>query len=308
MKDVDAINRIRESCCYKLSAKYNLDIAHYILSQNVQWLDIATDFPVFNILNLLKIKYKVYEDLWIAPGNSSKKLVKVKSINGNSPILELARSSQIYYIDFADKQYTSLLIKKPPFKENSDNILLRHNNTIYLRLGSGFKVDSQIDCETMILDLRDNMGGKLSALKHLIGQFASRETCICELRNREHTYALSTLPEHNIRFEKLIVLTNSRTASCSEILVNWLRESYNATVYGHTTLGKWVATSISRFGKYYIKIPNYFITFRGKSYFRGIEPDVYSNPSDIDSLLNENGISIPTDDDLKQKAVLCSGT
>lgn len=289
MKNNDAIDEIRESCCYVLSSKRNVDIEYYILSQNIQWLDIATNFPVFNILNLLGIRYKIYDDLWISPNGSGKRLMKVKNINDNSPIKELSKSLQAYNIEFADTQYKPLLIKTPHIKKSPSHEMLKHLDTVYLKLGSNFTINSQIDCETMILDLRDNMGGRLTALKNVIGQFSPCETSICELRNRNQIFTLSSLPNQNVRFKKLLVLANSKTASCSEILIHWLKENYNTTVYGDTTMGKWVSTSIKCLNEYYIKIPNYFITFRGKFYFGGIEPDVYSSPADIDNLLKRNG-------------------
>ena len=95
----------------------------------------------------------------------------------------------------------------------------------------GKKIDS------LIIDVRGNSGGYLTAVTDVASLFLSKSKVIYQLDTRgiiEQVYSKSnTKREYDI-----VVLTNKASASASEILASALQESYGAKVIGTSTFGK----------------------------------------------------------------------
>jgi carboxyl-terminal processing protease len=90
----------------------------------------------------------------------------------------------------------------------------------------------------VVLDLRDDPGGYISAADDVISQFVTKGETF-ELRGRDNsverhevngTHAAPTIP--------LVVLVNANSASASEIVAGSLQVNHRARLVGTTTFGK----------------------------------------------------------------------
>jgi len=128
--------------------------------------------------------------------------------------------------------------------------IIEQNNTKigYLALStfsqtSGIQVERAITkleedgMEVLILDLRGNSGGLLSAAEEISSQFIEKDKIIYSLEEKKGTHIYKDKTDK--KFDKeIIVLTNGGTASASEILTAALRDSYGITIVGEKTYGK----------------------------------------------------------------------
>ncbi len=89
----------------------------------------------------------------------------------------------------------------------------------------------------LIIDVRDNVGGYLSAAEDVASLFLEEGKVIYSLQTSNSTFAYKDETKEKKTYP-VVVLTNRTSASASEILAAALKESYNATLVGTTTYGK----------------------------------------------------------------------
>lgn len=90
---------------------------------------------------------------------------------------------------------------------------------------------------SLIIDVRDNVGGYLSAAEDVASLFLEEGKVIYSLQTSNSTYAYKDETKEKKTYP-IVILTNHTSASASEILAAALKESYNATLVGTTTYGK----------------------------------------------------------------------
>lgn len=90
---------------------------------------------------------------------------------------------------------------------------------------------------SLIIDVRDNAGGYLSAAEETSSLFLEKGKKIYSLKttNSKYTYSDETKEKRDY---PIVVLINKNSASASEILAAALKESYNATLVGTKSYGK----------------------------------------------------------------------
>lgn len=138
-------------------------------------------------------------------------------------------------------------------KENLENITISYNkientNIGYISLSKfSENLDSQVskalkDLESqgissLIIDVRDNVGGYLSAAEETSSLFLEEGKTIYSLQTSDNkmTYNDKTKEKRNY---PIVVLINGNSASASEILSAALKESYGATLIGTKSYGK----------------------------------------------------------------------
>ena len=104
---------------------------------------------------------------------------------------------------------------------------------------------SQKGINKVILDLRDNGGGYVSAAKDLLSLWIDSEAILIQKSIHfpdETTYALHG--QATLSNMKTIVLVNGSTASASEIVAGALKNYHKATLVGEKTFGKGVVQSL----------------------------------------------------------------
>jgi C-terminal processing protease CtpA/Prc len=92
--------------------------------------------------------------------------------------------------------------------------------------------------ETLILDLRENGGGRHDDLRWLIGSFFDHDVTIGEMTERDKTEPLKATSFGKDAFAgKLIVLVNSESASAAEIFARTVQLEKRGIVIGDQTAG-----------------------------------------------------------------------
>ena len=93
--------------------------------------------------------------------------------------------------------------------------------------------------KALILDLRDNPGGLLTAAVDIGSRFVESGPIVIiqERGNRRSTLDVET-EKHNHKRYPLAVLVNGRSASASEIVSGAIRDNHVGTLIGTTTFGK----------------------------------------------------------------------
>jgi len=91
--------------------------------------------------------------------------------------------------------------------------------------------------DSLIIDVRNNVGGYLSVATDIIGDFLEKGDIIYQLEKQGKTTLIKDTTEQQKEYE-VIVLINRYSASASEILAGALKESYGATIIGEVSYGK----------------------------------------------------------------------
>jgi len=92
--------------------------------------------------------------------------------------------------------------------------------------------------ETLILDLRDNGGGRIDDLRWLIGTFFDHDVTVGEMVQRDKTEPLKATSFGKDAFTgKLIVLVNSESAAAAEVFARTVQLEKRGIVIGDRTAG-----------------------------------------------------------------------
>ena len=91
--------------------------------------------------------------------------------------------------------------------------------------------------KSLIIDLRDNSGGHLEIVKHMISLFLDSSHIIYQTDDSGKIEKFYSTGKENKKY-KIIILANNNSASASEIMMGALKEEYGATIVGETSYGK----------------------------------------------------------------------
>ncbi|WNS74590.1 S41 family peptidase [Bacillus sp. DTU_2020_1000418_1_SI_GHA_SEK_038] len=102
--------------------------------------------------------------------------------------------------------------------------------------------------DNLIIDLRDNTGGSFKELEKVLTMFMKKDTLLFQLKTRDDTEKYYSNNKSPVTFQNIVVLTNNRTASSSELLIVSLKENLeHVTQIGTHTYGKNIGLSIRTF-------------------------------------------------------------
>ena len=93
------------------------------------------------------------------------------------------------------------------------------------------------DIESLIIDVRDNLGGQLEVATQIASLFLTKDKVVYQLNTNGIIQPIYSTGPGNFQ-KPITVLINGATASASEVLAIALQESADATVIGTTSYGK----------------------------------------------------------------------
>jgi C-terminal processing protease CtpA/Prc len=123
--------------------------------------------------------------------------------------------------------------------------IIETDNVLYWKMAM-FRADSMIldgifnrarNHPALIIDLRDNPGGSVDTLEHLVGHLFDHEVKLAERVSRKPEKPMIAKVNGKPYTGKVIVLINSRSASASEVLARVLQLEHRGTVVGDTSAG-----------------------------------------------------------------------
>ena len=207
---------------------------------------------------------------------------RVKGREGTTVRLSIYREGENDFLDFEierGKQIETTTVES--------GMLENTNNIGYLRIREfdGVTVDQyteamavlkEYDMKGLVLDLRSNPGGDLTAVVDIAGKILPKGLIVyTEDKNGNRTeYVRDDKEELDI---PLVVLVNEYSASASEILAGAIQDYNKGTLIGTTTFGKGIVQKIHRLDDgtaVKLTISAYFTPSGRNIHGIGIEPDI----------------------------------
>jgi len=150
------------------------------------------------------------------------------------------------YLYFPEKYKQSFSQEKDEASKSELEEL--NSQTIYMHLTNFSKytkeyLESNLDglkqYPYIILDLRDNLGGDISAMNHMVDYFLPKGWVISTDKTRMWDRTNKTKTQQTLSFKKIVILQNRYTASASESFIATLNDNLdNVTLIGERTYGK----------------------------------------------------------------------
>lgn len=111
------------------------------------------------------------------------------------------------------------------------------SNTVASQIEEQLEEFESMGIDSLILDVRDNSGGYLTAASDVASLFLKKGTKIYSLEDKT---AIETFVDETDAFTEynMLVLINKNSASASEILAAAMRDSYGAKLVGEKSYGK----------------------------------------------------------------------
>ena len=91
--------------------------------------------------------------------------------------------------------------------------------------------------DSLIIDVRGNSGGYLATVDDIISLFTKKGDIIYQLKTKDKIEKIEDKSKDERKY-KIVVLTDSGSASASEVLAAALKETYHAEIVGTKTFGK----------------------------------------------------------------------
>lgn len=143
---------------------------------------------------------------------------------------------------------------------------------------------------SLIIDLRYNTGGQLTAVDNIVSLFIKKDEVIYQMKEKDIITKYYSSGDVGRDYE-IVVLINEYSASASELMASALKEKYQAILIGTKTYGKGTAQEVIALenGEQYKFTTKEWLTANGNSIEKvGIEPNIeieqsieyYENPSD----------------------------
>lgn len=155
--------------------------------------------------------------------------------------LTIDRDGQEMHIQLERKMVTLKSVATDIYERNGKKI-----GYIYINLFA-YNTDKQFSealdnlesqkIDSLIVDLRYNTGGHLTAVENMISEFLDKKHVIYQIQSKSETkkYYSKTNEKRNYN---IVVLVNGYSASASEMFAAAMQEEYGATIMGTTTFGK----------------------------------------------------------------------
>ena len=152
----------------------------------------------------------------------------------------------------------------------------------------------------LIIDLRGNSGGHLSAAEQIISLFLDSSHPIYQIKSKDGQNKYYSTGKETKKYE-ITILIDSNSASASEVVTSALKEQYGASVVGEKSYGKGTVQELQTLpnGEQYKLTTKTWLTSKGKIIDgKGIEPDYKVS-------LGDKYLEDPTDenDNQLQKAI-----
>lgn len=161
-----------------------------------------------------------------------------KANSGDTLKITVTRNAETLTYEVKSKQ---LYIPAINYKMTEGNVGYLRISTFSNTLGDQVKLALQSlesqNMTSLVIDLRDNTGGYLSAAKDVANLFLEKGKLIYSLEEKENTKQYKDETDEHREY-KIVVLLNDNSASASEVLIAALKESYGATTVGTTSYGK----------------------------------------------------------------------
>lgn len=134
------------------------------------------------------------------------------------------------------KSVTSKVIEQSNKKIGYIYVSLFANNTD-IQFSSALDDLEKSNIDSLIIDVRDNSGGHLTAVTNMISKFVDSKHIIYKTEENNKVIPYYSNGDKTKEYP-IVILINNNSASASEVLAGSLRDNLNATLIGETSFGK----------------------------------------------------------------------
>lgn len=230
------------------------------------------------------------DDLVTADTSDEDLVAYIQDHNEKSMNLEVDRNGSILEIPVTPGSYNTTVAMKESGDQGIVEVSVFGENT-GKDFSDALKRLKDDGINTLVLDLRDNSGGYLSAAMDMAASLLGKDKVVFQEKTRDGDIASYRTDNSfaQMDFDKIYILQNENSASASEVLIGALKDNLGdkVTTVGTTTYGKGTEQTSIPFTdgtslKYTIAE---WLTPSGESVNnKGIEPDVKVDSSDVGSV------------------------
>lgn len=185
-----------------------------------------------------------------------------------------------------NKEYKTTLTRRDVTIESVKSEV--HDNVGYIKIETFSATTSELvkkaldgfgkNVNSLVIDVRDNTGGYLSAAYSTASLFLKKNSIVYQLKDKNSKITKYEAKNGVYRkFNKIAILVNEYSASASEVLTLALKDNLNANVVGTKSFGKGTVqeTEVLSSGAMVKYTSAYWLGPKGESINeKGIEPDI----------------------------------
>lgn len=165
----------------------------------------------------------------------------VKDSNETKFELEIEREGKQLTIELERKLVTLKSVASEIYERNNKKIGYIYVNVFAyntdIQFANELKELEKQGIDSLIVDLRYNTGGHLTAVENMMSMFLDKSHVIYQIQTKKDTKKVYSKTNDSKDY-KVVVLVNEQSASASEMFAATMQEEYKATVLGVPTFGK----------------------------------------------------------------------
>lgn len=217
----------------------------------------------------------------------------VKGSGATTFSIVLERNGEQKNVEIQKERITLQSVTSKTYEDNGKmigylNVSIFAANT-YSQFSAELNNLESMGIDSLIIDLRDNSGGHLTAVRDMIGLFLDSSHIIYQTQDNKNKI-VKTYSNGGVTKEyPIVIIANSTSASASEVMIGALMDEYGAVLVGNKTFGKGTVQELHELsnGDEYKFTTKKWLTPKGVwVHQKGIEPtievtlsrDYYSNP------------------------------
>ncbi|MCR5802331.1 MAG: S41 family peptidase [Lachnospiraceae bacterium] len=204
---------------------------------------------------------------------------KIRGPIGTNVTLKIAREGEDDYLEFTITR-AEVIKKTVDYRMENDRIgyiqITSFEDATVDQFTDALATLKGSDMKALVIDLRSNTGGLLSAVVDIADQLLPKSLILYTENVAGVKETFESDEEHKLQIP-IVVLTNGYTASAAEILTGTLRDNNAAISMGTTTYGKGVVQGFKYFkdgSAMKLTIEEYFLPSGFALDGVGIEPDI----------------------------------
>jgi len=203
--------------------------------------DVAKNSPAYTAGLLVGDVVKYINDEDVSNYGAIKISSMIKNSNMESVKIGVMRNEELLTFELKLSKLFVPAIASEVIEENNKKIgyifIDTFSNTLAKQMEEKLNEFKEMQIDSLIIDVRDNSGGYLSAAEEVASLFLKKGSVIYSLEDKEEKEIFLDETDYYVDY-KTIVLINKNSASASEILAAALKDSYGATLLGEKSYGK----------------------------------------------------------------------
>jgi len=211
------------------------------INKNIIVTQVFEDTPAHNAgIKPLDIIEKV-NDKQVSGMTTADFVAMVKNITNSTFTLTLKRGEETIEVTLSRKKVTLSSVSSKVIEKDNKKIGYMYISIFAMNTDTQFKTKlkelEKDGIASLIIDLRGNSGGHLTAVENMISEFLDKDKVIYQMETKSKTTKYYSKGDKTKTYP-IVVLVDNDSASASEMMTAALKESYGAIIVGKTTYGK----------------------------------------------------------------------